>query len=109
MFDAVNKYNFTIQHLSGAMHQYADALSRMRLTKRGWTECPDCKHGLPEFADEDENVLTRHNEELVIGPLPGAPTHKAHSGVLLTRSKTVQANTFPHLGRLQPVSCTYKQ
>ena len=79
--DAVNKYNFTIQHRSGAKHQNSDVLSRMRLMKCGWTECPDCKHGLPEFADEDVSVLTQHNEELVIGPLPGAPNHKAHSGV----------------------------
>ena len=33
--DAVNKYNFVIQHRSGVNHQNADAMSRMRLTKCG--------------------------------------------------------------------------
>ena len=95
--DAVNKYDFIIQHRSGAKHQNADALSRMRLTMCGWTECPDCTNGIMlPFADEDEsNVLTRHNEELIVGPLPDAADEKGHSGVLLARTKNVQASTEP--------------
>ena len=94
--DVVNKYDFIIQDRSGAKHQNADALSRMRLTKCGWTECPDCRDGiLLPFVDEDESVLTRHNEELITGPPPEAADEKTHSGVLLTRTKSVQAETDP--------------
>ena len=94
------KYDFSIQHRSGAKHQNADAQSRMRLTKCGWTECPDCMNGiLLPFADEDESALTRHNEELIVGPPPEAADEKAHSGVLLARTKSVQASTDP------PSSC----
>ena len=65
--DAVNKHNFIIQHRSG-VKQNADALSRMRLTKCDWVDCPDCKGGFAPFADEDDSVLTRHDEELIITP-----------------------------------------
>ena len=101
--DAVNKYNFVIQHRSGVKHQNADAMSRLRLTKSGWTECPDCKGGFPPFADEDESVLTRHDEELIIKPI-SAPRRvlaevgvKAHSELLSLRTENVQANVpGPH-------------
>ena len=65
--DAVNSYSFTIHHRSGAKHQNADSLSRARLARCGWEECPDCIKGLEPFAEEDDGVLTRHNEELTIG------------------------------------------
>ena len=94
--DAVNKYDFIIQHRSGAKHQNADALSRMRLTTCGWTDCPDCSSGIAmPFVDEDESVLTRHDEELIVRPPPPAADEKAHSGVLLARTKDVQASTAP--------------
>ena len=65
-------------------------MSRMRLTKCDWTECPDCTNGIMlPFVDEDESVLTRHNEKLIVGPLPDAADEKAHSGVLLTSTKNV--------------------
>ena len=67
----------------------------MRLPKCGWTECPDCRNRILPFADEDESILTRHNEELIIGPLPGAASQKGHSGALLTRTEVVQADTAP--------------
>ena len=92
--DAVNKYDFIIQHR--AKHQNADALSRMRLTKCGWIDCPDCSNGITKpFADEDESVLTRHDEELIVRPPTPAADDKAHSGVLLARTKDVQASTAP--------------
>ena len=47
------------------------------------------------FADEDESVLTRHDEELIVRPPAKAADEKAHSGVLLARTKDVQASTEP--------------
>ena len=47
------------------------------------------------FADEDERVLTRHDEELIIRPPTTVVEEKAHSGVLLARTKDVQASTAP--------------
>ena len=64
--NAVNKYNFTIQHCSSVKHQKADAMSGMHLTKCGWAKCPDCKGVFAPFADKDESILTRHDEELII-------------------------------------------
>ena len=75
----MNKYDFIIQYWLGAKHQNADSLSRMCLTKCGWTECPDGKNGiLVPFADEDESMLTRHNDELIIGLPPEAADEKAY-------------------------------
>ena len=71
--DAVNKYNFTIQHRSVAKHQNTDAMSQLPLMKCGWTEWPDCKGGFTAFTDMDESILTRHNEELIIKTVPDAP------------------------------------
>ena len=64
--DAVNKYNFTIHHRSGVQHQNADTMSRAHLAKCGQEDCPDCKKGLSPFANEDESVLNKHNQELII-------------------------------------------
>ena len=47
------------------------------------------------FADEDDSVLTRHDEELIVRPPAKAADEKAHSGVLLARTKDVQASTAP--------------
>ena len=65
--DAVNKYNFELQHGPGAKHQNAEALSRVLLKRCSWEGCVDCREGLEPFADEDECILTRHNKELIIG------------------------------------------
>ena len=74
--DAVNKYNFDLQHRPGAKHQNADALSRVRLTRCGWEGCGDCKEVLLPLADEDD-ILTRHNEELTISAPPAVVTSSA--------------------------------
>ena len=77
--DAVNKYNFVIQHRSGVKHQNADALSRARLVRCGWDLCGDCKELTTPFADEDE-ILTRHNEELIIPRAVSAAPRQGSDG-----------------------------
>ena len=33
----------------------------------GWEDCLNCKQTFDPLADEDESVLAKHNEELIIG------------------------------------------
>ena len=69
----------------------------MRLTKCGWVDCPNCKGGFVPFADEDESVLTKHDEELIINPSPapqegGVVTgQQAFSKVMVMRTGKTQA------------------
>ena len=110
----MDKYNFTIQHLSGVKHQNHDAMSRMRLAKCGWTECPDCKGSFAPFA-EDKSVLTRHDEELIIKPTP-APMKvvveagaKAHSKILSLRTENgeyARSSPKPKNSRSTIYTCT---
>jgi len=96
--DALKKYNFIIQHCSDVKHQNADTLSRMRLTKCGWAECPDCKGGFTPFAHEDGSILTKHDEELIIKPIPAPQKgdavkgQKAISKVMSLRTEKAQAS-----------------
>ena len=97
-----------IQHRSEAKHQNADVLSPVHLGKCGWTECLDCKKGCDSFADEDDSLLTQHNEELIIKPASNEPqtvvtTRQDGSNAHLVLSVgAVQADPAPsrHSGRL---------